>query len=84
MDAGGIVRRMSKRKAYPTLAAYVAATGVSQVELATRLGIRQPQLSRIMRGKRQPSFPLAMRIVALTGVPVASLVVQPVVRRRTT
>ena len=64
---------MSNRT-YPSIAAYLDATGSTQVELAERLGISQAYLSKIARGLQQPSLDEALRISRILRVPVESLV----------
>lgn len=65
------------QRRYRTLADYFEQTGTSQRALARQLGISKAYISLITSGDRQPSLPLAIRIVELTGVPMESLVVAP-------
>jgi transcriptional regulator with XRE-family HTH domain len=64
---------MTKRT-YPNLAAYLEGTGLTQVELAEKLGLSQAFMSRIIRGIQQPSLDEALRIARKVRVPVESLV----------
>jgi transcriptional regulator with XRE-family HTH domain len=59
---------------YKTLADYLEQTGKTQRYLATKLGITPAYVSFLVSGDRQPSLDLALRIEALTGVPLESLV----------
>jgi transcriptional regulator with XRE-family HTH domain len=61
------------KRAYPSLAAYLDATGITQADFAARDGIGQAGLSRIANGTRRPSLPLAIRIAAEAHVPIESL-----------
>ena len=62
------------RRTYPTIPAYLAATGLTQMELAAKLGRSQPFVSRLVRGLQQPSLHEALRIASVLGVPVEALV----------
>lgn len=44
--------------------------GISQNQLARELGVSEAYLSMIVRRKRQPSLPVALRLEARTGIPV--------------
>jgi DNA-binding XRE family transcriptional regulator len=59
---------------YKTLADYLDQTGTTQDFLAEKLGVSRSYVSLLASGERQPALPLALRIEALTGVPVESLV----------
>lgn len=63
---------MSKK--HQSLGEYLRKTGITQAEFASRLGVKQSQISRIVRGARTPSLPLAIRIAREAGIPVESLV----------
>lgn len=63
-----------QHRTYPNLASYLEGTGLTQVELARKLGVSQPIISKLVRGLCQPSLHEALRISRLTGVPVESLV----------
>jgi transcriptional regulator with XRE-family HTH domain len=45
----------------------------TQAWLADQLGVERSYVSLIASGKRQPSLGLALRIVAITGVPLETL-----------
>ncbi len=62
------------RRTYPTLADRIADTGETQVELAGKLDVSQPYLSKLIRGLIQPSLDEALRISRIGRVPVESLV----------
>jgi transcriptional regulator with XRE-family HTH domain len=65
---------MKRRKAYPTLNAYIEANGINQVDFAKRAGIVQGHLSMILNGERTPSLPLALKLARLANCPVETLV----------
>jgi transcriptional regulator with XRE-family HTH domain len=58
---------------YNSLAAYLEDTGTTQYQLAAKLGISTPAMSRIVRGLQMPNPQLAMDIQELTGVTIESL-----------
>lgn len=62
------------RRTYPNLASYLEGTGQTQHQLAQRLGMSQPAISKLVRGLLQPSLHEALRISRIVGVPVESLV----------
>jgi transcriptional regulator with XRE-family HTH domain len=53
------------------------AAGLSQAELAERLGIAQNSLSNWERGNRQPSFADIVRVAESLAVPISDFVVRP-------
>jgi transcriptional regulator with XRE-family HTH domain len=63
-----------RRRTYPDLVTFLEETGTTQVELAMRLGLSQPYMSRIVRGLQQPPLDLALQIARMARVPVESLV----------
>lgn len=65
---------MKRRKAYPTLQAFIQETGTPQFQLAKRAGIGQAHLSLILSGERTPSLPLALKIARIANIPVETLV----------
>lgn len=60
------------RPRYKSLGAYVAATRISQTELADKLGVSVSAVSLYLRGKRIPQPDIALRIAAL-GVALESV-----------
>lgn len=56
------------------LGAWRERAKLKHYELAGLLKITKAYMSQVMSGKRRPSLPIAVRIEALTGVPVASWV----------
>jgi transcriptional regulator with XRE-family HTH domain len=60
-------------KRYPSLAAYLAGTGRTQEQLAADLGVRQGLISKYVRGEQTPRLDLAIRLSAITGVPLEAL-----------
>lgn len=61
------------KRAYNSIDAYLQGTETTQQELADKLGISQGALSMIKAGQRIPRPKLALRIHALTGIPLATL-----------
>lgn len=64
---------MKRRKAYPSLQAYLEETDTPQYELAKRLKIGQAHLSLILSRRRTPSLPLALKIAKVANIPVETL-----------
>lgn len=64
-------------RAYPTVQAWMVATGTNQAELARRLGISEPHLSNILSKSRRCSLYVALKISKLTNVPIESIVEWP-------
>jgi transcriptional regulator with XRE-family HTH domain len=60
---------MTKR-ATRTIADYMKETGKTQADLADLVGVSEGMMSLILRGFRQPSLDVALRIEKETGVPV--------------
>jgi transcriptional regulator with XRE-family HTH domain len=58
-----------KKRAFPTLAAYLIGTGSSQSDLARRLGVGQSAVNQWLRRRRTPKPHLALKLHRLTGVP---------------
>ncbi|MBD7979316.1 MULTISPECIES: helix-turn-helix transcriptional regulator [Oerskovia] len=52
-----------------------AALGLTQAELAERLGVSRQTVISIERGRFDPSLPLAFRLSALLGAPIEELFV---------
>jgi len=50
-----------------------AAEGLSQAELAARLGVSRAHLSQIENGHKQPSLPLVRGLAEIFQIPVAVL-----------
>ena len=67
------ISAIMSRRTYPNLAAFFKATGMTQEQLAKRLGISQSSMSKITRGITGPSLELALRIERAAGVPIESL-----------
>jgi transcriptional regulator with XRE-family HTH domain len=53
------------------LRAWMERTGRSYDEVAETLGISKSYISNLLTGGRTPSLALAIRIAAVTGVPVS-------------
>jgi transcriptional regulator with XRE-family HTH domain len=56
------------------LVEYMKVTGLSQVDLAKRIGVDQGQLNHWLRGRRSPSAENLKRIAERTGVSLEKLV----------
>jgi len=65
---------MRRRKAFPTLQAYMDETGISQGSLSKRADISQAHLSMILSGERTPSLPLALKLARIANIPVETLI----------
>ena len=63
--------------AYRTLREYIEQTGATQAEIALAVGATQTTISRIVRGRRQPSLDLAERLSRTCHIPIESLIVAP-------
>lgn len=61
------------KRAYPTVHAWMDATGTCQQDLAKLLGISQSHLCNILRGNRRASLNLALQIAKLTNVPIETV-----------
>jgi len=66
-----------RRRAYPTVQAWMAATGTNQAELARRLGVKQPHLSNVLSKSRRCSLYLALKLSHITNVPIEAIVEWP-------
>jgi transcriptional regulator with XRE-family HTH domain len=61
-------------RTYPNITAYLRATGMTQAELAQRLGRSQPFVSKLINGLTQPTLHEALRIATICRIPVETLV----------
>ena len=52
---------------------YRSKRGMTQEELANRVGVRRETISRLEKGQYNPSLKLAMDIAAVFSLPVESL-----------
>lgn len=57
-------------RGYRSLAAFLAATGMTQAELAAKVGLTQGAISRYVRGASLPRSAAALRLKKVTGVSV--------------
>lgn len=55
------------------MAALRSASGLTQADLANRLGVSRQTVISIERGRYDPSLPLAFRIARLFGVPIEEI-----------
>ena len=60
-------------RTFPDLITYLNETGVTQEYLASRLGITQSYMSKIVRNLQQPELKLALKIAKIAHVPLESL-----------
>jgi transcriptional regulator with XRE-family HTH domain len=70
-----------KRPTYRTLAEFMDGEEITQEAFADEIGISQSFLSMLLRGERQPSLPLAIKIAERAQVPIASLLARDSVER---
>jgi transcriptional regulator with XRE-family HTH domain len=63
-----------RKKAYRSVAEFLARTETKQQEFARRVGISPTYVSMIVHGQRRPSLRLALRIARVARVPIRSLV----------
>jgi len=68
---------------FPTLAAYIAGTGVAQATIAREVGTSQANISRIARGDLVPRPRLAARLAAFAKIPLEWFVRVRLEKRRT-
>lgn len=52
---------------------WLRGLGVSQEELARRVGTTQATISRYVDGTQYPTLPLAVRLHAVTGIPMTAM-----------
>ena len=67
---------MKRRRAYPTLKAFLDETGTLQSVVAKKAEITQGYVSLIADGKRTPGLRLAFRLSKIANVPVESLLAE--------
>lgn len=67
------MRYRRTKRAFPTVQAWMNATGTTQQELAKLLNMSQSHLCNILRGNRKCSLALALRIAHLTNVPIETI-----------
>ena len=58
---------------HENLKEYLEHTGISEKDLAGKLGVSNAYVSMLKRGQRRPSARLAQKIEALTGIPFRRL-----------
>lgn len=46
----------------------------SDARLAAKVGVSRPFITRIRRGHRQPSLPVAVKLAAATELPIATFI----------
>lgn len=69
-----ITRKRRARTPYPTVQAWMDATGTTQLMLAKQLGIRQPHLCNVLQKSRKPSLTLAMKLSRIANCPLEAVV----------
>lgn len=60
-------------KLFPELRAWMERTNTTQGDLARILGIKEPQMSRMLSGQRGMSPDYSVKLASLTGIPVEKL-----------
>jgi transcriptional regulator with XRE-family HTH domain len=63
-----------RRRRYPTLAAYLAKSGDTQVGVARAVGTSQAHISRIAAGLTMPQPELAVDLAAYCRIPLDSFI----------
>lgn len=53
-----------------TLDQWMAANGRTDTDLAQEVGVSRPFITRIRKGTRQPSLPVAVKLAQITQLPV--------------
>ena len=56
---------------YPDIETLLAEAGLSAYALAQKSGVRQQTLSKLLRGERQPSLAMALRLCRALGASLA-------------
>ena len=62
---------------HTSLRTFMKAHKLTELQMATRLGISQPHMNRLKGERQRPSPELAARIERLTGIPFKRLVLAP-------
>ena len=70
-------RRHQTRRAFPTVQAWMDATGTNQQQLARELGISDAHLSNVLRRSRRCSLQLAVKLSQVTNVPIETIAAWP-------
>ena len=68
------MKRRTKRRPYRSLQDWMERTRTNQTKLAELSGMTQSHLSYILTGARRCSIQNALKLSAITGVPVEKLV----------
>ncbi|MBP7568766.1 MAG: helix-turn-helix transcriptional regulator [Acidobacteria bacterium] len=63
-------KKAHPKPTYATVLEYLDATGRSQADLADAVGVSNAHMSLIIRGLRQPSLDVALRLREETGVAI--------------
>jgi transcriptional regulator with XRE-family HTH domain len=66
-----------RTKQYTSIQDWMERTGTTQSELARRAKMPKSQLSQLLSGARRCSIATALRLAAVTGVPVEKLTKWP-------
>lgn len=62
---------------FSSLQDWMERTGTTQSKLASLVGIKPPHMSMLLKGSRRCSIQVALKLHAVTGVPVEKLVEWP-------
>jgi len=72
-----MVKRKTAKRTYASLADWLDRTGTQQQTLARKVGVKDSVISQLLRGSRRCSLVTALKLEAVTGVPVEKLVEWP-------
>lgn len=72
---------MSERRAFVTVSAYADYHGITDAELARRIGCSRSQATKLRGGRRYRSLAQPLRVARVCGVPIEHLVEAPVRNR---
>jgi transcriptional regulator with XRE-family HTH domain len=65
------------QRPYPTVQAWMTATGTNQRQLAKLADISEPHISNILSKSRRCSLAVALKLSKITNVPIESIVKWP-------
>jgi hypothetical protein len=61
------------RRPYPSVVAWLRATGTRQEDLARQVGIKPAHFSNVIRKKRSCSFTVALKLSKICNVPIETI-----------
>lgn len=65
------------RPAYPSVQAWMEATGTNNKRLAKQLGVTESHLSNVLRKSRRCSLALALKLSKTANVPIDAIAAWP-------